>query len=298
MGTAGISKTIIDQQKWLDTISDQIQPLVNKAFAETGEGGRIAKDLLSGVWLGHPLHPVLTDVPIGAWTMSSIFDALSIMLGGDEALDRAADISLGVGIVGAVGAAVSGISDWGDTYQETRRMGMAHALANTVGLGLNLCSLAARARAGKRGNRGFARALSFSGFAVSGLAAYVAGELIYNLGQSINRNAWTEGPKKFTDVASLDELTPDKMQHFEVGGNDVIVVSHDDGVHVMGGICSHAGCPLWKGKLEGHTITCQCHGSEFDITDGSIIHGPATAPMPTYESRKYDGRLQIRAVNT
>lgn len=294
MATSGMAQKIVDQQKWLDSISDTIQPLVEKAFSETGEAGRIAKDFLSGVWLGHPLHPMITDVPIGAWTMSSIFDALSILSGDHEALDLAADISLVTGILGGIGAAISGISDWGDTYEETRRMGMAHALANTVGLGLNVLSLGARVAAGKRGSRVVARALSFGGYAVSAAAAYVAGELVFNLGQAINRNAWTEGPGKYTDVAPLEDLPDGKMKHFEVAGNDIIVISHEDGIHAVGGTCSHAGCPLWQGKLENHTLTCQCHGSQFDITDGSIIHGPATAPIPSYETRKYDGKLQIR----
>lgn len=294
MAAAGVAQSIVDQQKWLDGISDKLQPLVEKAFSETGEAGRVVKDLLSGVWLGHPLHPIITDVPIGAWTMSSMFDLLSILAGEDEGLDRAADLTLGAGIVGAVGAAVTGLSDWGDTYEETRRMGMAHALTNVVGLGLNLWSLGLRVKAGKRGKRGFARTLSFGGYAVSGLAAFIAGELVYNLGQAINRNAWTEGPDKFTDVASLEDLPDGKMKKFEVDGKDVVVVSHEDGIHAFGGTCSHAGCGLWEGKLSGHEVQCQCHGSVFDITDGSVIHGPATAPVPSYETRKREGKLQVR----
>ena len=295
MGTSGVAQSIVDQQKWIDAVSDAVQPLVEKAFAETGEAGRLAKDLLSGVWLGHPLHPVLTDVPIGAWTMTSLFDLMSMIVGGDEGLDRASDLALGAGIVGAVGAAITGISDWGDTYGETRRMGMAHALANTVGLGLNLLSIW-RSRQGREAREARLRPRPFFRGVTpySGAAAFVAGELVFNLGQAINRNAWVEGPKKYTDVASLDDLTEDKMHYFEVDGKDIVVVNHDDGIHAFGGTCSHAGCPLWEGKLDGHKLTCQCHGSQFDITDGSILHGPATAPLPSYEVRKREGKLQLR----
>jgi nitrite reductase/ring-hydroxylating ferredoxin subunit/uncharacterized membrane protein len=294
MATAGIAQSIVDRQEWLDAVSDAIQPLVNKAFSETGEAGRIAKDLLTGVWLGHPLHPVITDVPIGAWTISSMFDLISMAAGNDEGLDRASDLALGTGIVAAFGAAITGITDWSDVGGAHRRMGMAHALLNVGGLGLNIWSLGLRIGAGKRGNRGLARVLSFGGYGVSALAAFVAGELIYNLGQAINRNAWTDGPEKFTDVAPVDEVPEGRMAHFEVDEKDIVVVRHDDGIHAFGGTCSHYGCGLWEGKLEGHTVTCQCHGSQFDITDGSLIHGPATAPVPSYEVRQREGRIQVR----
>ena len=93
--STGIVQSFTDRQKWLDSWSDAIQPLIEKAFTSTGEPGRVTKDLLNGVWLGHPLHPALTDVPIGAWTMSQLFDLLSIATGGDDNLDMAADMTLG-----------------------------------------------------------------------------------------------------------------------------------------------------------------------------------------------------------
>jgi nitrite reductase/ring-hydroxylating ferredoxin subunit/uncharacterized membrane protein len=293
MASAGIAQSIVDRQQWLDSVSDALQPLVNRAFSETGEAGRLAKDLLTGVWLGHPLHPVITDVPIGAWTISSVFDLIS-MASGDEGLDRASDLALGTGILAAFGAAVTGLTDWSDVGGSHRRMGMAHALLNVAGLGLNLWSLGLRLGGGKRGKRGFARTLSFGGYGISALSAFIAGELIYNLGQAINRNAWTDGPEKYTDVVSVEDLPEGRMARFEVEDKDIVVVSHQDGVHAFGGTCSHYGCGLWEGKLEGHTVTCQCHGSQFDITDGSVIHGPATAPIPSYEARVREGRLQVR----
>ena len=147
---------MVDRQPWLDDISDAIQPLVNSAFSNSGEAGRMVKDLLNGVWLGHPLHPVITDVPIGAWTISELLDFASAARGDDPGLDAASDIALGAGILAAVGAAVTGITDWSDTGGTHRRMGMAHALLNVGGLTLNLGSLALR----MGGGRGAARVLS------------------------------------------------------------------------------------------------------------------------------------------
>jgi nitrite reductase/ring-hydroxylating ferredoxin subunit/uncharacterized membrane protein len=291
--STGVVQSIVDRQKWLDEVSDAIQPVINNAFSNAGEGGRVVKDFLNGVWLGHPLHPVITDVPIGAWTMTALLDFLSAAKGGDEGLDRASDVTLGAGIAAAVAAAVTGIVDWSDVGGSHRRMGMAHALLNTGALALSLTSMGLR-MGGNRRSRGMARVLSTGGYLITAASAYVAGELVFNLGQAINRNAWTAGPDNFTDLAPADEIAAGRMHHYDVDGEAVVVVRDDHGIHAFGGICSHYGCGLWEGKLEGHTVTCGCHGSQFDIATGDLIHGPATAPVPSYETRTVDGRLQVR----
>ncbi len=288
----GVSQAIIDRQKWLDDISDKLQPLINNTFSSGGEVGKIAKDFLNGVWLGHPLHPVITDVPVGAWTMTQLLDLISLMRGDDPGLDAAADITLGAGIVAALGAAVTGLADWSDVGGSHRRMGMAHALLNMGGLTLNVASLALRA--GGKKNRGVARSLSAGGYIFNAAAAYVAGELVYNLGQAVNRDAWVDGPNKFTDVASLEELREGEMVKVDYDGRPIVLLQHDDGIHAFEGTCPHYGCGLWEGKLEDHTLTCQCHGSQFDVRDGSLLHGPATAPVPSYDVRRRMGRVQIR----
>src|SRR3954467_216886 len=130
----GLLEQLVNAQPWIDQVSDALQPVINGAFNNSGAVGRRAKDLLNGVWLGHPLHPVITDVPIGAWTMSQVFDLLSMVQGGDDSMDAAADVTLGTGILAALGAAVTGIADWSDIDGgPRRRMGMAHALINVAG---------------------------------------------------------------------------------------------------------------------------------------------------------------------
>lgn len=288
----GVSQAIIDRQKWLDDISDKLQPLINDTFSSGGEVGKIAKDFLNGVWLGHPLHPVITDVPVGAWTMTQLLDLISLMRGDDPGLDAAADITLGAGIVAALGAAVTGLADWSDVGGSHRRMGLAHALINVGGLTLNVASLALRM--GGKKNRGLARSLSAGGYLFNAAAAYVAGELVYNLGQAVNRDAWVDGPNKFTDVASLEELREGEMVKVDYDGRPIVLLQHDDGIHAFEGTCPHYGCGLWEGKLDDHTLTCQCHGSQFDVRDGALLHGPATAPVPSYDVRRRMGRVQIR----
>lgn len=287
----GIAQEIIDRQQWIDELSDKIQPLVNNAFSSGGEAGRVVKDFLNGVWLGHPLHPVITDVPVGGWTITQLLDIISIAKGGDKGLDAASDIALGAGIVAAVGAAVTGIADWSDVGGAHRRMGMAHAIVNVAGLGLNVASLALRIGGG---NRGVARTLSASGYIINALAAYIAGELVYNLGQAVNRTAWVSGPEKFTDVAAVDDLPIGEMVKVEVENRPVVLLQGEHGIHAFEGTCPHYGGPLWEGKLEGHVVTCPWHQSQFDVSTGDLIHGPATAPIPCYEVRKRTGRVQIR----
>ena len=289
----GVMQSIVDRQPWIDDVSDAIQPLINSAFSSTGEAGHYVKDFLNGVWLGHPLHPVITDVPIGAWTMTELLDILSAARGGDEGLDRAADVSLGAGVVAAVGAAVPGLVEWRDVGGAHRRLGMAHALVNVGGLTLQLASLGLR-MGGNGRSRGAARTLSMGGYLLSAFAAYIAGELVYNLGQAVNRNAWVDGPEKYTDAAALDDLKEGEMVKAEVEGRPIVLVKDGDQIHCFEGTCTHYGGPLWEGELKDGVVVCPWHGSHFDITDGTVVHGPATAPVPTYSVRKREGRVQVR----
>ena len=289
----GAVETIIGQQEWLDGLGEPIQSSIKSAFGSMGEPGRVVKDLLHGVWLGHPLHPVLTDVPIGAWTVAQALDLMSAAKGGDEKLDSAADMSLGIGMLAAGGAIATGLADWSECSGIRRRIGLVHGLFNVVGNAFTLSSLILRLR-GKKESRGLARSLSAVGYLSSGLAAYIAGELVYNLGMGVSRNAAVEGPDTFTDVADAHDLDDGKMHKYDLEGNPVVLVKHGDGLHAFGGICSHLGCDLWEGKLKGHTVTCQCHDSQFDITDGKVIHGPATDPLPSYEIKEMIGRVYVR----
>src|SRR3954453_7266917 len=109
------------EQEWLDPAGGALRSAINNAFE--GDTGRTVKDVLNGVWLGHPLHPVITDVPVGAWTMAQVFDALDSIDGGDRYAD-AARVCINVGLLGAAAAAVTGLTDWADTGQGDRRAGL------------------------------------------------------------------------------------------------------------------------------------------------------------------------------
>src|SRR6478609_4022319 len=120
---------LIERQEWLEPVESGLQRAVAVTFDSAGTAGRKVRNFLHGVWLGHPLHPVLTDVPIGAWTAALALDAREVATG-DEAYGRGADFALCVGLVAAVGAAVTGLNDWSETDGRAKRIGLLHGLLN------------------------------------------------------------------------------------------------------------------------------------------------------------------------
>src|SRR5687767_12844447 len=175
-----LMQRVIEALPFLDDIADDVQPKVQEAVAA---GGTTARDVLDGVWLEAPLHPVLTDVPVGAWTAALVFDGLDIATG-KEPVRHAADASLVFGTLGALGAAVTGLSDWRYLSGGSRRMGVAHALLNTIGLVLSIVSLILRAS----GRRNAGRLTFLRGSSIRGLAPLHAGDLPSPLGLRVARN--------------------------------------------------------------------------------------------------------------
>ena len=248
---------------------------------------RRVKDFLNGVWLGHPLHPVLTDIPIGAWTVSIVCDAFTVA--GGRKYERAAETALGVGIVGAVASAVTGLADWTDTSTSQRRLGFAHAGLNTLALGLQTASFVCRRR-----KLGGARALSVIGYCAAGAAAYLGGSLVYDQGTMVRRTAHRGGPPTFKPALPESELQPGRPTRATVDGTDVVLVKHGGEIFALDDVCSHAGCPLSKGRLEGDAIVCACHGSTYRLRDGMALHGPAPFAQPTFDVRTENGMIAIR----
>jgi uncharacterized membrane protein len=156
---------VVDRQPWLDqvgdTLHDAARPVLERPDAQP------AVSFLRGDWLGHPLHPALTDIPLGCWTASVLLDVVCE--------SRAAGVLTAAGSAAAVGAAASGFVDWTATEGRTRRYGVAHALLNSGALALQLCSLGSRLRGRKL------RAFSFSvfGLSVAAASAWLGGELAF-----------------------------------------------------------------------------------------------------------------------
>jgi nitrite reductase/ring-hydroxylating ferredoxin subunit/uncharacterized membrane protein len=285
--TDRLDAVIVSQSQPLESGGRSVQGWIAAAFRWGGSLGQGTKNLLNGVWLGHPLHPALTDVPIGAWTSSLIFDLVG--------LDRSADTTLTLGVVAAIPTALAGAADWVDAGDEPRKVGFLHGLLNVGALGLYLASMRARAS----GSRALGVGLSATGYGIAVLSAWLGGELVYRHGTGVNRNAWREPVQDFqpaADAASLQEgrLTAGKIS---VNGQDVPIVLLKRGSEVLalGGACSHWGGPLAEGKLvDGECVQCPWHGSQFDMRNGSVQRGPATVTAPVFETRIRDGRVEVR----
>ncbi len=284
-----ISQRIVDALPFLDDISERVQPKVQRAVEA---GGTTARNVLDGTPMELPLHPALTDVPLGSWTAALVFDGVDIATG-SKAMRSAADATLAIGIVGGIAAAVTGFSDWRYLSGGSRRMGMAHGLLNTAGLLLSVASLAFRAT----GRRNAGRLAFLAGFSITGSAAHLGGELSYNHGLRVNRNVFEwGGPDEFVAVLQESELSGSGMRRVSVHGTEVLLSrAGDGGIHAISNICSHFAGPLADGDREGDTVVCPWHKSRFDLCSGEVIDGPATFPQSRYETRVREGNIEIKA---
>lgn len=261
-------------------------PAVDLVKRVVGKG--VVKDLLSGTWLGHPLHPLLTDIPIGSFTSATVLD----LLGGERA-HPAADALVGLGLVSSLPTAAAGAADWSETYGPDQRTGVVHAVANLAGLALYALSLRAR----RRGRRTAGTALGLAGMGVMTVGGYLGGHLSYSRGVGVNHAFSEHPPDDWTAVLAEDELPAGKPVRVEAGGAAVLLYRSDGRVHAVGSRCSHAGGPLDEGDVDegACTVTCPWHQSVFRLEDGSVVHGPATAPQAAYDVRVQDGRIEVRA---
>jgi nitrite reductase/ring-hydroxylating ferredoxin subunit len=102
------------------------------------------------------------------------------------------------------------------------------------------------------------------------------------------------GSGEWTDAGSTDELATGEPRQAIAADTPVLLVRHAHGIHALHDRCSHRGCSLAEGELDGETIVCGCHGSRFALADGAVIDGPATAPQPAFEAREQAGRIEVR----
>jgi nitrite reductase/ring-hydroxylating ferredoxin subunit len=208
-------------------------------------------------------------------------------------MKNAADASIAVGVVGGIGAAVTGLSDWRYLSGGSRRMGVAHGLLNTIALLLSIASLVLRATGRRRAGR-----LAFmTGYSLSGMAAHIGGELSYHYALRVDRNVFQgSGPDEFVPVLDEEELPQDGMRRVSANGAEVLLSRSSSGeVCAISSICGHFGGPLDEGDREGDTVVCPWHRSRFDLCSGEAIDGPAVFPQPRYETRVREGKIEVKA---
>ncbi|OKI67924.1 Rieske 2Fe-2S domain-containing protein [Micromonospora sp. CB01531] len=274
----------LEQNSRLDGIGGRLQ----RAVQGTLRGQRI-RDFLHGVWLGHPLHPAMVQVPVGAWMSAAVLD----LMPGQR---RAATTLIGVGTVSAIPAAVAGLNDWAALSRDQRRVGLVHAAANSVALACYVGSLVAR----RNGRHGMGRALAYAGLSAASGGAYLGGHLAYKQGAQVSQSIsemhlMSEGWHPLGDLSSVPQR---QLVTREIDEVSVILYRHGDDVTVMLERCPHQSGPLGEGKVEqvdGHDcVVCPWHGSTFRLNGGEVVHGPAANDQVILPTRVVNGRLEAR----
>jgi nitrite reductase/ring-hydroxylating ferredoxin subunit/uncharacterized membrane protein len=282
----------IGSAAWLDHPAKVVQSAILKFYTALGGPGQGLKSLLHGTKpLGHPLHPALTAVPLGAFTVMFLADWLAIFF---RALPPVVGtFALIIGILGMVASAATGYTDYTGTSGRQIRYASIHGLIMTIVLLVMIASLVLRYEEGD--------GLSFAGVVVSSLAyfgilfgAFLGGHLSFGLGTMVNRSAFVEGVTEWTDVGLMVDFPEGKLVRAQAGDMPVLLVRLGDRLNAIAATCSHAGGPLDEGKLDGDIVTCPWHSSRFCIVDGAVKDGPATFDQPAFLVRDENGKVQVR----
>jgi nitrite reductase/ring-hydroxylating ferredoxin subunit/uncharacterized membrane protein len=272
----------IARDRRLDGLAERVSDAVSQVTHRPG-----VATALSGTWLGHPLHPVFTDVPIGCWTSAFMLDYVAPKRG-----RRAAQFFVGAGVLAAVPTALTGLSDWADTVGETRRIGMVHALVNLSATACFGLSWLAR----RRGHHFRGVLLSSVGSTLATGGAALGGHLVYRTGTGVDTTAFEDRPSDWTTPSQPARALADGTVVLDVGSNKVLATpAAGGGWNGIDARCTHRGGPLDEGKIESGCVTCPWHASRFRLDDGTIVHGPAIAPEPRYDVEERDGVLAVRA---
>ncbi|MGI8534625.1 MAG: Rieske 2Fe-2S domain-containing protein [Candidatus Limnocylindrales bacterium] len=263
---------LIDAQGvWARPLGDLNHRLLTAVFGPL----RFLKDFLNGRWLGHPVHSALTDLPIGIFLLVIVFDVLAI--------PGAASTALFIGILATLGAALTGYADYTDTDGRARVVATVHSTVMTVALVVYIVSLILRTNSGVQT---VPIILSIIGFVLVSVGAYIGGEVVYSLGNMVDRHAWRfSGTPKWQplDVTDVPEGVPVKAK---AGAQSLVLVREGETVHAMHDVCAHAGGPLSEGRVVDGCIECPWHASRFELRTGHRKRGPTTHDQPLYEVRR------------
>jgi nitrite reductase/ring-hydroxylating ferredoxin subunit/uncharacterized membrane protein len=271
-------------------VDEKVQRLLDKVLYGGGRpSAQKLRNFLNGTWLGEPLHVVLTDVPVGAWTVAVATDALDFVFDRPE-FARTCELSIAIGLLGAAGAAVTGMTDWSDVNPPARRLGLIHGVLQLSGTALFATSLYLR----KKRSRNKGRVAGFLAYAVMSYAAHLGGKLVYECRVGVDRTGGQVFPEQFTAVLPEETLIDGKLIRVMYKDTPILLVRRSDRVFAMAETCSHFSGPLSEGKLEGDAVVCPYHFSRFALEDGRVLDGPAVHPQPCLEVRVRNGQIEVR----
>lgn len=286
VNSSGVTDAVdrLENAGHLDPVVNAVRNLVHTILRP-----RSLRDALHGVWLGHPLHPSLTEIPIGSWTAAAVLDAV-------PGTGRASTTMIATGCAGYVPAILAGWADWADLHERQQRVGLVHAASGAAAFSCYVASLAARAQ----GRTGRGKLWSYTGLALVGVTGYLGGHLAYRQAAGVNHVEAIPHvfPPGWHAIGRLEDLPDADVTQRAVDGIGLVVVRRGGHVDVLADACSHLSASLSEGSFtaeEGHgCVVCPWHGSTFRLADGAVVHGPATAPMPRFETRVVDGDVEVR----
>ncbi|GAA1281655.1 hypothetical protein GCM10009609_52510 [Pseudonocardia aurantiaca] len=276
----------LERAEALDGPAAAIRTRVRKLLSD-----RRVEDALHGVWLGHPVHPVLVQATLGTLVSASLIDAV----GGRR---RTSTGLIATGLLLAPPTVATGWTDWSTSNPDQQRVGLVHAATNAVAISCYAGSLVQRAR-GRSG-----RLLSLAGAAVSAVGATLGGHLAYHqsLGPNHADRVRDLAPHDWRSLGALTDLPDGTPVRREAGDVPVFVLRRGSEVTALSDSCPHLAAPLSEGEVIGsdgdRRVVCPWHGSEFRLDDGCVVHGPATAAVPRFEARVVDGDVQARIVES
>jgi nitrite reductase/ring-hydroxylating ferredoxin subunit len=270
-----ISRLVDEQASWAKPVGERVQAWLGELFGRY----RREKDVLNGTWLGHPVHPMVTDVPVGAMTVAAILDVT-----GHEG---AADLAIATGLAAMTASAATGAADAVDTYGRPQVQATVHATLMIGSFTAYLVSFLLRL-AGPRLVRPIAVLLSWLGYGAMSAGAYIGGDITYRSGNQVDRHAWRAAGKRWKalDVSEVPEGT---LVRAMMGSEPLVLHREGDRISALHATCAHAGGPLDKGTLVDGCVECPWHHSRFRLADGRVAQGPAVYDQPRYEVRVAEG---------
>jgi nitrite reductase/ring-hydroxylating ferredoxin subunit len=264
---------------------DRVAGVLARAVERVAPDGSSVNEVLSGTDLGHPLHPPLTDVVIGAWTSALALDWVGGKSGGP-----AADRLVALGVLSAIPTAAAGLNDWATLDGPDRRLGLVHGATNVLATGLFGASWFTR----KAGHRFLGRMLALAGYGTVSLGAFLGGHLSFRRGAGVDHTAFLEAPEDWTPVAddaSVKQLEPMLVK---AAGVEIVLVREGESLYALLEQCAHQGGPLHEGRIEDGCVVCPWHSSRYRLSDGAALSGPTAHPQPAVEVRVRDGKVEVR----
>jgi nitrite reductase/ring-hydroxylating ferredoxin subunit/uncharacterized membrane protein len=271
-----------------ETLDRVARPLTRAVQRGLPPGARA--DALHGVWLGQPVHPALVTLPLGFWTSATVLDFV-------PGAGRASRMLLALGLVGTLPAAAAGLADYASLHREQQRVGLVHAASGAGASALFAASLFAR----MAGRDGGGRLLALGGLAAVTTGGFLGRHLAFGLGAGASH---AEPVAHLTalgwhDLCRIYELPDGRLVRRRLGYLTLTVLRQGADVLALADQCAHLGGPLHQGRLtddgSGPCVVCPWHGSTFRLADGTVVHGPATARQPAFDTRVVEGGMvQVR----